>query len=230
MTKLIIAGAAVKTDTEGRFSLNDLHKAAGGEKRHAPNYWLENQQTKELIAVMKTTGNPVVKIEGRSGGTFVAKQLVYAYAMWVKPEFHLAVINSYDDLVNGRIEEVERRAAREAARLEFHDMTDALVFAREALGKKTEPHHHSNEANLLNRIAIGMTSAQFKAEHGLPQNAKIRPLLTSLQIKCVQHLQRANTTMLELGYTYDQRKIELKKIYDSRHAAGLLAEIKRLES
>lgn len=230
MTHLIIAGASIKTDSEGRFSLNDLHKAAGGEKRHSPNYWLNNQQTQEFIEVLGSAVIPVVTLEGRKGGTFACRELIYAYAMWLSPAFHLHVIRAFDALVNGQISEAQRIASRQNARLDFKPMTDALVLAREELGKATAAHHHMNEANLINRIAIGMTATQFKAEHGLPASAHLRDFLTELQMKCVEHLQRANTTMIEMGYTYDQRKIELKKIYDSRHAAGLLAEVQRLES
>ena len=39
-TALVISDISVRQDAEGRYCLNDLHKSAGGEKRHRPNYWL----------------------------------------------------------------------------------------------------------------------------------------------------------------------------------------------
>lgn len=96
---LTIADTAIRQDAEGRYCLNDLHRAAGGEKRHGASYWLANQQTRDLIAELETTGKPVDTSEGRNGGTYVVKELVYAYAMWISPAFHLKVIRAYDAMV-----------------------------------------------------------------------------------------------------------------------------------
>lgn len=119
---LTIAGTEIRRDDEGRFCLNDLHKAAGGEKRHQPSNWLRTDQTKELIEEIKTEATessphfrgdtikqPLASIPGSTGsggGTYVCKELVYAYAMWISPKFHLAVIRAFDALVTGRVPEV----------------------------------------------------------------------------------------------------------------------------
>ena len=104
MADLIIAGFGIRRDADGRFSLTDLHRAAGGGGRHQPALWLRNSQTEDLVAeLMRYTDSytaPVVTIRGGpQQGTFVAKELVYAYAMWISPAFHLQVIRAYDQLV-----------------------------------------------------------------------------------------------------------------------------------
>ncbi|WP_337054986.1 phage antirepressor KilAC domain-containing protein [Pseudoxanthomonas sp. USHLN014] len=100
MSNLIIASNTIRQDSTGRYSLNDLHRAAGGEQRHQPRYWLANQQTTELVAALGDSGNPLSVIRGGADqGTYVVKELVYAYAMWISAAFHLAVIRAYDALV-----------------------------------------------------------------------------------------------------------------------------------
>lgn len=107
MADLIIAGYGIRRDAAGRFSLNDLHRAAGGAPRHQPGLWRRLGQTEDLVTeLLLAQGNstdlqssPIATVEGRNGGTYVAKELVYAYAMWISPAFHLQVIRAYDQLV-----------------------------------------------------------------------------------------------------------------------------------
>jgi len=105
---LIISNCSIRKDAEGRFCLNDLHKAAGSQSKHQPSKWLITQQAIELVEYLKEnesiTRIPVI-FSKQGVGTFVIKPLVYAYAMWISPIFHLHVIEAYDSLVTSEIPE-----------------------------------------------------------------------------------------------------------------------------
>lgn len=98
---LIISNTSVKQDSQQRFCLNDLHKAAGNNPSQKPSEWLRNKQTIALTNEFLIEGIPAIKvIKGRGiTGTYAVKELVYAYAMWISPSFHLKVIRAYDALV-----------------------------------------------------------------------------------------------------------------------------------
>lgn len=110
VNNLIIANIQIRQDDEGRYCLNDFHRASGGERKNGPSYWLENKQTVELVKEITDTGisvSPTNVIKGGiEQGTYVVKELVYAYAMWISPAFHLKVIRAYDDLVQGKYQPV----------------------------------------------------------------------------------------------------------------------------
>lgn len=96
--QIAILGTDIRKDADGRYCLNDLHRASGGNNAHRPSLWVENKQTQELIAEILKAGIPALKSikGGRHNGTYVCKELVYAYAMWVSPRFHLTVIRAFD--------------------------------------------------------------------------------------------------------------------------------------
>lgn len=105
-TTLTIASTKINQDSEGRYRLNDCHRASGGNPKDAPAQWFRAAKTKELVGEIETMQNctvsPLVTIEGKTGGTYVCKELVYAYAMWINPKFHLMVIQAFDALVQGK--------------------------------------------------------------------------------------------------------------------------------
>lgn len=112
-TNLTILSTAIRQDAEGRYCLNDCHKASGSDKKNGPSYWLVTDQSQALIAELTDTGNPVspvsVKRGGTNQGTYACKELVYAYAMWISPSFNLHVIRAFDALVTGQITSDEFR-------------------------------------------------------------------------------------------------------------------------
>lgn len=119
MNALSIAHATIRQDAQGRYCLNDLHAAAGGTPHHRPSKWLATKQAQGLISALEQSPNsgseaeegkariralPIASVRGGPDelrGTYIAKEMVYAYAMWISPEFHLRVIDAYDALVTG---------------------------------------------------------------------------------------------------------------------------------
>lgn len=139
---LALDGVSIRKDGDGRFCLNDLHRASGGEKRHGPSYWLHNSQTQDLIRELETTGIPAVETyEGSCGGTYVAKELVYSYAMWISAAFNLKVIRAYDSNVSrpaelSRMDILKLAMESEEARIKAEAERDEAIRSKAQISDK----------------------------------------------------------------------------------------------
>ena len=104
-TSLAISDISIRQDSNGRFCLNDLHKASGDNPKNKPSEWLRNKQTTDLIELLDSeqsiAGIPAIFTK-QGLGTYAVKELVYAYAMWISAKFHITVIRAYDALVTGQ--------------------------------------------------------------------------------------------------------------------------------
>ena len=95
MNTISVANVAIR-QFNNLYSINDLHKAAGSEKRHQPANWLRSQQAIDLIEYLKS--EELESIQKKQGlGTFVSKELVVHYGMWISPVFSLKVIRAFLD-------------------------------------------------------------------------------------------------------------------------------------
>lgn len=286
MTNLIVCDVTIKQDAEGRYCLNDLHKAAGGEDRHQPaHFWeaagdkllqvliLENPrvspkvalrkvgeeeitlypiqgkrgvrnakliaesglyklimrsdkpearrfqdwvtrevlpairkdgayimgeekvatgeldedafmrrvETSELVAELEKSAKTqsFVKLMGRNGGTFVVKELVYAYAMWISPKFHLEVIRSYDRLATEGV--AVHTSAAEAV------LDDPLSYMEKIIAQakqlKAERDRLASENQELTHERDGLSSVVGSKMHTLGRFARTLPQINSLAIK-----------------------------------------------
>lgn len=100
---LVIDQVSVRRDQDGRYCLNDFHRAAGAEDRHSPNRWTRTESFNSLISELtpEMAFAPVdVQRGGINPGTYVCKELVYAYAMWISAAFHLKVIRTFDSVAS----------------------------------------------------------------------------------------------------------------------------------
>lgn len=107
----VIAGVEITTDEFGRFNLNALHRASGGEKKNGPSYWLSLETTKDLIEALGEklgdTEIPVSVIRGGvTQGTFAHELLAISYAGWISPAFQLQVNQVFLDYRTGKLGQV----------------------------------------------------------------------------------------------------------------------------
>ncbi|MBV5309658.1 GIY-YIG nuclease family protein [Chromatium okenii] len=96
-SSIVIDDVTIHRDAEGRYCLNDLHKASGGAVKNRPATWLQNQQTINLAKECEIDG--ILPIFAKPGfGTFAIKPLAVAYAAWLGgAQFISRVMLSIDD-------------------------------------------------------------------------------------------------------------------------------------
>lgn len=231
---LTIADTSIRQDAEGRYCLNDLHRAAGGEPRHLPALFFRSQKVKEYLEYLCCTEtyniNPVETIQGRGRmqGTYVVEELVYEYAAWISNEFKHRVWQAYKALVRGQLETAYAIATRRSTKDGHIKLCENLMATRLEAGKETPAYVYMNESNMLNRIILGMTAKEFLSARGLDQTEITRDLLTHDQLKAFDELQNVDASLIALGEDYETRKVKLQDLFNRRHAIALIAEFERM--
>lgn len=104
---------------DGLYSLNDMHKASGGDKKHQPSFFVRNQEVGDLAKEIEDSANlPNTQVlrkinGGDKRGTYACKEIIYRYAMWISPKFALLVIRTFDKLVTGELKVVSNQLTAE---------------------------------------------------------------------------------------------------------------------
>lgn len=186
----------------GLYSLNDLHRAAGGENRHKPSLWTSNQQTIELIKEVEKAGNPAI-LSKQGLGTFVCKELVIHYGMWISPSFSLQVIRTF-------------LAVQEQGSLKSQTTTDQRTPLRQAVSA------------LVGARGIDYSTA-YKMVHQRFGVEKIEHLPAEQIPAAVEYVHRLTLTgeVLDAPIQFSQSELrELATVaYYCAWACGLLSEL-----
>jgi len=231
---LVIADTTIRQDAEGRYCLNDLHRAAGGLDRDKPDNFLRSKKVQEYLAYLccpeMRSIIPVGTIlgKGRMQGTYVIEELVYEYAAWISNEFKHRVWQAYKALVRGQLETAYSIATRRSTKDGHIKLCENLMATRLEAGKETPAYIYMNESNMLNRIILGMTAKEFLSARGLDQTEITRDLLTHDQLKAFDELQSVDASLVALGEDYETRKVKLQDLFNRRHAIALIAEFEMM--
>lgn len=174
-------------------------------------YFLNNDYTQEYIEEILNDGNPAFKNisdlvqikKGKYGGTWLHNELAFEFAGWCSAIFRRNLHKWVEDRLK---EEQSKKLARLEAKTGFLPMTNAILNAHD----QVKPHHFSNEADLINRIVLGIPSKKFKAEHCV---SHVRDACTAAQLQDIKKLQAMNTSLIDLGMDYTTRKDVLTRYY-----------------
>lgn len=96
-----------------------------------------------------------------------------------------------------------------SAKLEHPAFTQAIMDAH------TEPKHYhfSNEADMINRIVLGVPAKKFRELNGIEKGKSIRPYLSTDQIQAIEYLQRIDIGMVLAIPEYYERKYKLTELH-----------------
>lgn len=144
MPNLTIFSKNVRT-LDGLYSLNDLHRASGGKQTHKPANFARLDTTKELIDEIKRCSDLSIAIStnrgGKNQGTWVCKELVYSYAMWISPKFHLNVIRAFDSMSTNKTPQLPSPIP--PSDLSLNDLIYELAKAKNVTTQNIHIHYNS---------------------------------------------------------------------------------------
>ncbi|MCP4991338.1 MAG: KilA-N domain-containing protein [Colwellia sp.] len=160
---LVINGNEISTDSEGRFSLNDLHKASGGEEKYKPAQFFRLDSTVEMVELLNAQNpsfSPIVRKAGRYGGSWVCREMVYEYAMWINAEFRLKVIRAFDLITQQNKTQASMMALNDLAKKIESDQSVASFCGREL--NKYKKIKKENEAAFSAQVKTAQMTFGFK--------------------------------------------------------------------
>ncbi|NNS07325.1 KilA-N domain-containing protein [Erwinia sp. JH02] len=103
---VIVNGVSVRVDSDGRYSLNDLHAAAvlKGEATESqrPGNFIKSAQIKRFAAELSEATN-VASVKavkgGLQSGVWGLELIAIRYAAWLSPKFEIRVYNTFREAV-----------------------------------------------------------------------------------------------------------------------------------
>lgn len=196
---LILNGTPIRTDDDGRVSLNDIHAAAQNvdaadilKTKRDPRRWQKEagEQFVEFVAEnLNVRKSDVLKSKrGKGGGTFAHWQIALAYAKYLSPALHMQVNEVYARFKAGDVTLADEIADRATpAQQEWLARRTASKVARNQLTSTLAAHgvHGKGYADCTNAIyrnVMGGKKSEICAARGLPARTNVRDVMDIEQL------------------------------------------------
>lgn len=144
----------------------------------------------------------------RNGFTLLAVGFTGSRAL----KFKIAYINRFNEME-------QFIYSRNLARLEYPELTDMIKQMHE----KPMFFHFSNEADMINKIVLGMTAKQYRKEHGIDKAVALRDHITPGQADLIQKLQKVDVGLVVAIPDFTERKKALQAYFDKLQFVGRLS-------
>lgn len=107
---LHVGGVEIAQDEHGRYSLNDMHRAAmaagNATESQRPGEFLRSAGVQAFLSVLDTDAGIHASVSSIKGGpnqgTYGARLVVLRYAAWIAPTFEVQVYQCFDDMTRGK--------------------------------------------------------------------------------------------------------------------------------
>lgn len=215
----VIESISIRRDDEGRYSLNDLHRAAmmagKATESQRPGEFLKTEGVKAFVAAYDADENDVQKRTsndakifasvhsvkgGKSQGTYAAELIAIRYAAWIDPSFEVKVYRTFQSAAQ---KSNDWQRLRHSASATNKAMNAVLQAVRADAGKDSAAHHFINEALLVNEALSGHRA-------GLNRDA-----LSQHDLDLLAYLEARNTAMIGRGMAYKDRKSMISKLAEA---------------
>lgn len=140
---------------------------------------------------------------GKYQGTWLHNELAFEFAGWCSALFRRQLHKWAEHRIQ---QEHEWKQKRLEARTGYAPMTNAIQRAHE----EPKPYHFSNEANLINRVVLGMDARAYCDLHEVPT---VRDGVSAFELSEINRLQTINAGLIEVGMDYEQRKTALEECH-----------------
>ena len=126
--------------------------------------------------------------------------LVMGYSGEKAIQFKIAYINRFNEMAH-QISTIKN----------LRDVNPKLTEAINDAHEDPKPYHYSNEADMLNRIVLGMSAKKYRETYGIPKSVPIRPHFSPDEAELMDHLQRLDIGFICAFPDYQERKQALEK-------------------
>ena len=197
-TALAVFGTEVHLDADGRFSLNDIHKAAMAAglatDSQRPGSFLRNKDAMRYIDELNVNAHTraIKKIAGKTGGSYGVRLVALRYAAWLDKRVEVEVFQVFDAYI--RVDEgltadlLDRQQDPEASR-RLAVRAQSKV-ARNALTSTLAAHGvtgrgYADCTNAIYTPILGGPATEVRAARQLKPKANLREHMSGKELAAV---------------------------------------------